>query len=457
MASITSLGSGSGLTNLEDMLDQLQKAEETRLTQITARQSSFKTRISAYSKIQSAVEAVQKAAAALGDSDTLNAVKSSVSGEGLTVKTEAGAAAGNYKIEITSLAASQTLKSGAVEDRKAAMGAGGSIEITLANGETTTIDLGSDSSLDGVAKAINSNDEADVRATIITDGNGDSYLMLSSKDTGEQAAVKSITSDNTAVQDVIGYQAGSASPMSEQQAARNAQITINGIAVESQSNTIDEAIDGVTLELAAATEPGETIDVSVTSDSSVLSKAVKTFVDAYNSLQSTIADLTAFDVSTESQSALTGDSTTRSIQSGMAAALRVVGGEGTLRTLGQLGITTNPTTGKLELDQAKLDKALDENPADVARLFGGAGGLAEKMQAAADGILGSSGSIKTRTDGLQDTVDSLQDQYDRTKVSIQATMDNYRAQFTRLDALVTQMNGISNYLTQQFNAMSKQS
>src|SRR3546814_18813702 len=82
------------------MLYQLQDAEETRLTQITARQSSFKTRISAYSKIQGVVEAVQKAAAALGDSATLGAVKSSVSGEGLTVKTESGAVAGNYQLGI---------------------------------------------------------------------------------------------------------------------------------------------------------------------------------------------------------------------------------------------------------------------------------------------------------------------------------------------------------------------
>ncbi|MBV7486310.1 flagellar filament capping protein FliD [Bordetella sp. BOR01] len=459
MASITSLGSGSGLTNLEDMLDQLQKAEETRLTQITTRQSSFKTRISAYSKIQSAVEAVQKAAAALGDSATLGAVKSSVSGEGLTAKTAAGAVAGNYKISITELAAAQTLKSGAVSDRTEKMGTGGSIQITLEGdeNETVSIELGSDTSLNGVAKAINSNDQAGVRATIITDGNGESYLMLTSKTTGEDAAIRSITSDNGAVQDVVGYQAGSASPMSEQEPARNALITINGITVESQSNTISDAIDGITLELTATTEPDKFINVSVTNDPSVLSKAAKSFVDAYNSLQSTIVDLTAFDVSTESQSALTGDGTTRNIQSTMAAALRVVGGEGTVRTLSQIGITTNPTTGKLELDQTKLDKALADNPADVSRLFGGAGGLAEKMKAATDNILGSDGAIKARTDGLQDTVDSLQDQYDRTKISIQATMDNYRAQFTRLDALVAQMNGISSYLTQQFEAMSKQS
>src|SRR5690606_38247659 len=191
------------------------------------------------------------------------------------------------------------------------------------------------------------------------------------------------------------------SSMTELEPAENAAVTINGVVVESQSNTIDKAIDGVTLELTATTEPDETISVSITSDPSVLTKAVKTFVDAYNSLQSTIADLTAFDVSSESQSALTGDGTTRNIQSTIAAALRVVGGEGTLRTLSQLGITSNPTSGKLELDETKLDKALADNPADVARLFGGAGGLAEKMKTATDGILGSNGSIKTRTEGLQ--------------------------------------------------------
>jgi len=453
MASITSLGSGSGL-ELESILKQLQTAEETRLTQITSRQTSYQTRISAYSKVQSAVEAVQKAAASLGDTATLGAVKNSVSGDGLTVKTAAGAVPGNYKIAITSLASAQTLKSGAVEDRAAQLDAGGSIQITLAGGDTATIELGSDTSLNGVAKAINGSDEAGVRATIITDGNGDSYLMLTSKATGEKASVQSIASDNAAVQAVIGYQHGSASAMTEQQAAKNAEITINGIAIESQSNTINEAIDGVTLELTATTAADEFVTVSVTSDPSVLSKAVKSFVDAYNALQTTIANLTAFDVKAETQSALTGDGTTRGIQSSMAAALRVVGNEGTLRTLSQLGIATNPTTGKLELDQTKLDKALADNPADAARLFGGTGGLAERMKTATEGILGDQGSIKARTEGLQETVDRLQDQYDRTKVSIDATMKNYRTQFSRLDALVAQMNSTSAYLTQQFDALS---
>src|SRR5690606_16473985 len=111
MASITSLGVGSGLTNLEDMLTKLQEAEEVRLKQITARQSSYQTRISAYSKLQGMVEAVQKAAAALGDPATFGAVASKVSGDALTVKTEAGAVPGDYKIAVAELASAQTLKS----------------------------------------------------------------------------------------------------------------------------------------------------------------------------------------------------------------------------------------------------------------------------------------------------------------------------------------------------------
>ncbi|OZI22368.1 flagellar hook protein FliD [Bordetella genomosp. 7] len=454
MASITSLGVGSGLTNLEDLLKNLRTSEELRLNRITSQQNSYKSRISAFSKIQGGVEAVQKAAAALADPATLGAVKHTVSGDGLTVKTAAGAVAGDYKIAISQLAVAQTLKSGAVESRTTQLGSGGAIEIALQNGESAKVELGTDTSLNGIAKAINGSDDVGVRATIITDGNGESYLMLTSKATGEKAAVQSITSDNTAVQGVVGYQAGAASPMSEQQEAKNALITINGIAVESQSNTIADAIDGVTLELADTTEPGEFVTVSVTSDPAALSKAVKGFVDAYNGLQATIGSLTAFDVEEQTQSALTGDSTTRAIQSSLAAALRVATSEGALRTLTQLGVTTNPTSGNLQLDQAKLDEALAANPGDVARVLSGTGGLAEKFKAATDGILGANGSIKTRSEGLQKTVDTLQSQYDSTKESIEATMSIYRAQFTRLDALVTQMNSMSTYLTQQFAALS---
>lgn len=451
MANITSLGSGSGLA-LEDMLQKLQTAEEKKLTLITNRQSSVNAQISAYSKIQNAIEAVQKAALALGEPATLGAVKSTVSSDALTVKTEAGAVAGDYKVDVSQLAQAQVLKSGPVSNRTAQMGSGGEMTLTLAGGTINTVQLGDDTSLDGVAKAINASDETDVRATIVTDNNGDSYLLLTSKTTGTQAAVKSITSDNAVVNDVVAFDtAGGTSNLTEEQKATNALLTINDISVESQTNIVTGAIDGVTLTLTGTTAAS----ISISSDPSVTSKAVQSFVDAYNTLQSTFTSLTAFDVSAKTQSVLTGDGTTRNIQSTLAAALRVVSGEGSLQTLSQLGVTSDPKTGQLKLDQTKLDKALADNPADVARVFGGTGGLAKKMDMAAKGFMSDQGAIKTRTDGLAETVESLQDQYDRSKRQIDATMDLYRAQFSKLDVLVAQMQNTSNYLTQQFAALAK--
>ena len=453
MATISSLGS-SGL-ELEGILEKLQAAEEKKLTLITARQASYETRISAYSKIQAAVEAVQKAAATLGSIDTLSAVKAVVSGDGLSVKTAAGAVPGQYTVNIDKLATAQNLQSGELDSRTDKHGTGGSIEIVQKDGTTTTVTLGEDTSLNGIVKAINGTDGLDVRATVISDGNGKHYLMLNNKTEGTEAAVTRITvSGNQEVADILDFDAANAgaSNLTVQLAAQKAELTINGIPVVSDTNTVETAIDGLTLTLTKQTAAPLTVTVS--SDPSVAATAVNDFVKAYNGLQTTIADLTAVDVKAEKQSALTGDGTTRNIQSAIAAALRVATGEGTLRTLSQLGITTDPKTGSLKTDTEKLEAALRDNPADVARIFSGPFGLGEKVKLATEQILGDEGSIKIRQEGLEETLESLQNQYDRQKLSIAATIEAYRKQFVQLDVFVTQMNNTSNYLSQQFAALS---
>ena len=236
---------------------------------------------------------------------------------------ENGATMGEYSINVNKLATAQTLQSGVVADRKAANGASGSFEIELVNGDKRTINL-TDTSLDGIAKAINSDDKAGVRATIITNGDGASYLMLSAKDTGEKAAVKSVTvAGSSDLKNILNYNtdpADTSTKLKQQTAAVDAEIEINGIAVKSGSNNISTAIDGITLNLTAKTEDGKPITVKLSSDTAVASKAVGDFVNAYNALQNTITKLTAFDVAAQTNQALTGDGTTRSIQSAMSNA-----------------------------------------------------------------------------------------------------------------------------------------
>lgn len=455
MATITNLGSTSGLP-LEDILTKLQAAEDKKLSLYTNRQASYEARVSAYGQVQSAVEALQKAAAALGKSSTLDAVKSSVVGEGLSATIgENGATMGEYAIKVTKLAAAQTLQSGNVPDRKASNGATGSFEIELTNGDKHTIDLKGDTSLNGIAKAINSDDKAGVRATIITNESG-SYLMLSAKDTGEQASVKSITvTGDQKLQDILSYNSGSGTQMTQQTAASDSEIEINGIVVKSGSNSVSTAIDGITLNLTATTEVDKVVTLKLESDTSVASKAVQDFVNAYNSLQSTISKLTAFDAAAATNQALTGDSTTRSIQSSLSSALQVVTSEGSLRSLADLGITLDPKTGQLNLDKEELDKALVANPADVKRIMTSTDGLAATFDTAIKAILGDNGSIKISKDGLTESIKDVKDQMARAKAASTASMDAMRAQFVVLEKFVSQQTVTANYLTQQFAAMNK--
>ncbi|MBB1624510.1 flagellar filament capping protein FliD [Achromobacter sp. UMC71] len=468
MASITNLGSVSGLP-LEKILSDLQAAEDKKLSIYTDRAASYKTRIDAYAQLQSALEAVQKSAGVLGKPETMAAIKGSVTGgtaltavitaEG-ALEGKPGAVAGQYTIAVNTLARAQSLQSGAVADRTAKNGDTGSFEVELANGTKHTVDLKGDTSLNGIVKAINADDKSGLRATVINDGNGNNYLMLTAKDTGVQASVKNITvTGDQSLKDILSFSTaadGTTTGMTNTKAT-DAEVVINGLTVKSGSNSISTAIDGVTLNLTETTLPDKPITLKLESDPSVASKAVQDFVKNYNALQSTIKNLTAFDAKAATNQPLTGDGTTRSIQASMTSALQAVLGDGTVRSLADLGITTDPQTRQLKLDQTKLDKALAENPADVTKLMTGTNGMAKNFEAAFKDVLGTNGSLKTRTDGLNKTMSDLDAQQKRAKASSDAEMDQMRTRFVALDKFVAQTSVTANYLTQQFAAMNKSS
>ncbi len=461
MASITNLGSVSGLP-LEKILSDLQTAEDKKLSIYTDRAASYKTRIDAYAQLQSALEALQKSAGVLGKTETMAAIKGSVTGgTALTASVAAeGAVAGQYTIEVKNLARAQSLQSDAVADRSAKHGDTGTFEIELSDGTKRTIDLKGDTSLNGIVKAINADDKSGLRATVINDGNGNNYLMLTAKDTGVQASVKNITvTGDQSLKDILSFSTaadGTTTGMTNTKAV-DAEVIINGITVKSGSNNVSKAIDGVTLNLTETTPADKPITLKLEADTSVASKAVQDFVKTYNALQTTIKNLTAFDAKAATNQPLTGDGTTRSIQSSMSNALQAVLGEAGVRSLADLGISTDPQSRQLKLDQTKLDKALTESPADVTKLLTGDNGLAKKFDAAFKDVLGTNGSLKTRTDGLTKSMSDLDAQQKRAKAASDAEIDQMRTRFVALDKFYMQMQTTANYLTQQFAAMNKSS
>ncbi|ALM83167.1 flagellar filament capping protein FliD [Bordetella sp. N] len=455
-ASVSSLGSGSNLP-LQDILDSLQENAEVALTNIQTQQSEIQSKITAYGTIQSAIESLQTAAKALTSADTYNAAKAVVTGEGFTATAKSSAVSANYSIQVNSLATSETLSTGAFTSRTLANGTGGTLTVTLADGTSASVDLSSDTSLNGVASAINGNSKLGIKASIISDGSGNSYLMLTSSTTGTKAAVSSLSvAGNTTLAGQLNYGAGATGSTVTRvgDAATDASITVNGITVTSPTNTVDSAIDGVTLTLSKVTTAPDSL--RITTDTTAQATAIQSFVTAYNTVASLISTATAFDTTTDTGSVLTGDSTIRTIQTALAQALRVTNTGGTIASLADLGITTDTDAknGTLKIDVNKMTEALVNNPDDVKNLLFGTSGLGTKFTNATTTMLQTGGTLDNRTDGLQTTYDTLQDNYDSTKTRIDADIATLRAKFVALDAFVAQMNSTSSYLTQQFEALS---
>ncbi|MEZ3498970.1 flagellar filament capping protein FliD [Pantoea sp. KPR_PJ] len=470
MASISTLGVGSGL-DLSSILDSMQTAEKAALKPISAQQSSFTAKLSAYSTLKSALTTFQTANTKLNSADLFTATTATSSSSAFNATTSGSTVAGKYSISVSHLAQAQTLTSDIVKSNSTALGdsaaSSRTMSITLKDGSSKDITLSSEqTSLTGMRDAINGAD-AGVTASIIKVSDGSYRLSITSSETGSANAVSTIkvTGDDT-LQGIVGYDASTSSNgMTESVAAQNAKLTVNNVDVESSSNTISDALEGITLNLNDTTTGNQTL--TITNDTSKAKTAITDWVSAYNTLQDTFSSLTkytAVDVGSDSQSssngALLGDSTLRTIQSQLKSMLTNTASSSTFKTLAQIGVTSDPTTGELELDADKLSSSLTSNMSGVKEMIIGDGkttGIATRVASNLTSWLSSTGIVQSATDGVSKTLNNLTDQYNKVNDRINNTIARLKTQFTQLDVVMSSLNQTSSYLTQQFESSSSSS
>ncbi|AWG33967.1 flagellar filament capping protein FliD [Alcaligenes aquatilis] len=452
---ISSIGVGSGL-KLDELLENLRTTEKKSLAVIQNRQIANTNKISAYGQLKSSLGELQSATKALSE-DSFGAVKVTANSENIQITGKANAAPGQYVIKVDNLATRQTLTAAAHGSRDSAIGEGGKITVRLANGKEHTLDMkGKDTSLQGVMNAINADAELGMKATIINTGNpSEPYrLQLSAEATGEAASISTINVEgNDDLAAVLNVDASDpAASGFEQTKATNAKLTVNGIAITSQSNTLKNTIEGLEITLNKAGE--DPINVEVAKDDGVALNAVKDYVAAYNKFNNAIRSLTAYNVDLKKGAALTGDSMAREAQNAMRdATLGFVPGEGQIRSMVGLGITVDPKTGDLQLDEKKLTEVLKTNMADVKNMFLGEQGIAGRVHAAADEFIKKGGRIDNVQEGAEKVGKRLQDQFDAADQRIENKIEAYRKQFVQLDVMINRMQGTSNYLSQQLSML----
>lgn len=438
MAAITSAGIGSGL-DVASIVSQLVAAERGPADQrISIATTRANTSISALANFRSALASLQTASKALlpgsnGTASSLGKLTATpVKADYFTASAENKAVAGNYSMEVVSLAAANKRASDLYASSAAVVGEG-DVSLTVA-GKSFTVTLASPANtLADLRDKINAaSDNSGVGAAIVSDGSG-ARLLLSSRATGTANAV-SVSS--------------SIFNSTESQPAADAVVKVDGFTTTSSSNTVTTAVDGLTLNLVKA-EPGTSTTLNVGLDQKASESAVATFVNAYNNVVKYIATQTKFDPTAKTAGILLGDST---VLSATQALRSVIGGSaddaGAYKTLSAIGITTS-ADGTLISDTSKFNKAVGSDFAAVQRLFAGDDGLATKMAALTKTLLADDGQLKAKTDGLNARLKDLGKQQTAVDTRIQAYEARTRAQFTALDTLMSKLGTTSSYLTQQ--------
>ncbi|MBK0095880.1 flagellar filament capping protein FliD [Erwinia sp. S63] len=464
MAGISTLGVGSGL-GLSTILDKLTAAEKQSLTPISKQQSAATAKLSAYGTLKTAIQAFQTANTKLKDASLYTATTTTSSSSAFSADTNGSALAGKYTISVDHLAQSQTLTSLPKADVKAAMGDGSDsriLKFVTADGKEKSITLTKDqTSLSALRDTINKSNVG-ISASLIKVSGTEFRLSLTSSATGTDHAVKSlsVTGDDT-LHGFIGFDAADTanSGMMQSVEAQNASLTVNNVPIESSSNTISDAVEGITLKLNDKTTGNQTLSVST--DTSKAKNAITDWVNSYNSLQDTIGNLTkytAVDAGKDQDSkngALLGDGTLRNIQTQLKSILANSSGSTVYKTLSQAGITTDPTDGKLKLDADKLTTALQVKPDAIRDMFSGDGkktGVTTVLDTTFTAYLSSKGILQGATDSISKKLNQLTDQYNTTSKRIDDKIARYKTQFTNLDKMVSVLNNTSTYLTQQFES-----
>ena len=288
------------------------------------------------------------------------------------------AAAGSHTVTVTSLAATSSKFSDRI--RNPADTLSGSLTLQVGSGASKTFTLGdSTNTLATLAQAINAGGYG-VTASIVKDTQGSRLSLVSATSgaAGQVTLTPALVDATTSTS--VGFQTG--------QDGADAQLTVDGLATTSASNTVTGAIPGVTFQLLQS-EPNTTLQVQITNDNSAIETAVQSMVTAYNTLVTTMATQEGKDSAGKAEP-LYGSPTLAMLQNTLTGALRTGGASGSIGDITQIGLSVG-LDGKLSLDQSKLDEVLNSSFSDVSGFLQASGSFGLSLSVTLNG-LSSTGS-----------------------------------------------------------------
>ena len=413
-------GLGSGIDTAA-IVDALMRLERMPIDRIQEDKKAVQKKASVVTELNGLVKALRDSARDLSSPTALQGKTATAADSKIaSASVSASAAEGSYNVVVTSLAANHTMASGATP----ALTAGQTLDITVGTG-TKSVAIEAGDTLQTFADRINGTADVGASASVIND-----KLVLISKTGG------------TAGNMTVGGTAAAAFGLATTQPGSDAAATVNGVPVTGSKNTIEGAIAGVSLNLAAI----GTTTITVGADTGAIQGQAQKFVDAYNKLITNTNNATKYDAATKTAGTLQGDTMFTTFASSLRnATMSGVTGNGTYDSLAQIGITSS-RTGELTLDAGKFQDALAKNPAALRKVFSADDGAAE-TSSSGDGIARriaaladdfSTNAIASRQTGISSTIQRMNDRITRLEDVMVIREQRLKAQFQAMETAVSQ-------------------
>ncbi|MBS4719347.1 flagellar filament capping protein FliD [Aeromonas caviae] len=453
MATITSAGAGSGI-DLESVISASLNARKAQLQQpITTKKTNAQITLSGVGQLKSAIASYVTTLKSMAKTDAFNKRAVNITQDKdnpiLKVESKAGASNGQYNITVNKLATTSKFEGTFDSSTTALASEDGTLTFT-AGDKKFNVEVKAGDSLQTIRKKINNNgDNFGLTANIINTADGKAKLVMDSGVSGTGKDLQ-ITGSTAGVSSF-------ASSLTKTQSASNAEITVDGSVLSSDTNTFDGTIMG--LKVTVLRESDKDTDgnaksnkVDVTTDKDGIKSMIKSFIDGYNTLVSKADGLGKRNsiVAGESQDdggALAGDSVTRSVINQMSSILITPSeNSNVFDTIFQLGIKMD-NKGVLSLDSEKFDEALDKNFEQVVAIFGGEKGVAGQLATSLEDYSKTGGLLAQREDSLNTDLRALAQKESDASAQLVKYEASLRARYGGLDTLLAKMNQSASYLS----------
>jgi flagellar hook-associated protein 2 len=457
-SSSSSAAAGGSVIDVSSLVSQLVTATYAAQEANNASQTSAVTaQISALGTLKSALSTFQSALSSLDTPTAFNSLAATSSDQSaFTATADSSAVAGSYNIGITQLAQAQQLVSAKIAgDGSTAVGTG---TLTLSLGpQSMNVNIDStDNTLSGIAAAINSaSDNPGITATVIQGSDG-AHLVLASTLTGAGNTITVAANGGDGGLAQLDYSSTNTANYTQASAPQDAIVSVAGVSYDSASNTVSNAISGVTLNLLAMPSAGATTTLSVSNDTTTVASNISAFVSAYNALVQQFSSLGGYDASSGTAGPMLGNALLSGIQTQISQVVHgLTSGSSGYNSLASIGVTTQ-SDGTLALNTTTLQNALSTNFNGVSQLFSGASGIATQLNTQLTSDLApNTGPVDSYSQTLVQQNDQLSQQATDLSNEEAALTASMTQQFSALNTLLSSLQTTSAYLTQAFADLPK--